>query len=548
MRLFRYALVYPAVVEPSPASSMNSLRAGPVSRALRDCFSFMSNMLNTRPRRAQLARAENERFPAIVLAAHRGLGEVVRTLAESEGTSRATLEKTLLFAAFNGHADIVNYLLDRDPSLWESTNTGAYTIAELGQDSDDSDHSSLLWTPLKMAVRNGHVDVVSALIHHGARVDSELLCDACRFQHIDVMARLIDGGADVNAPTRFTPFPLTCAVFGGRKDLVELLLRHGATSGISEGLLFSRSAELTQFLLENGADPNIASAADQKTALYVAVQGSRDQNIAKLLVDHGADLRPDAHGVTPLELAITQGKTFLVELFIEAGLVRGIDIPASVVNRDHQRRLLLAGARNTGVADLTLHELMSPILAVQEALGNGMYPAVDGRDLVAYAFEAHKAGANAEFPGWSDSKQRLVSSIISELVNLGCSELNFYYSVAPFLADADEDMLRHTETAFKYLGGSLAGFPETNRATMDVVRRTNGEILNEMIQRSSRFGLRPVVKALFSIYHEEWQVMRVLRRKELPKDVLGLVMSQDNGNLKSKAMQKLMQAIRRLQQ
>ena len=204
---------------------------------------------------------------------------------------------------------------------------------------------------------------------------------------------------------------------------------------------------------------------------------------------------------------------------------------------------------------------------------NQIYPALETQGLsyeeglITLAFEARKVGVDLfsdhSPQGWDEEKIRMVSSIIGDLVYLGCTELNFFYTVAPFLASADEDMLKHAAAAFTFLATTRGDIQENER-----FRATNGEILNEMIERSNHLGLRPVVKALFAIYHEEQQIMTSLRiwqfpqRQQttgpsqqssltiqgLPQAIIDLVMSHENGPFnpafKAKAMQKLTQAIK----
>lgn len=311
-----------------------------------------------------------------------------------------------------------------------------------------------------------------------------------------------------------------------------------------------------------------------KTLLFDAVMDNVPA-LVRLLLDHGADLRPDSQGKSPLSFALQRSQPGIVDAFVEAGLVKDAEIPRSLHFGD-QERLLLGGAKNTGNADAVLAVLMEPIAAIKSAVAT--LPDTDAvvafsqidtlvrtpgfkvytcERLIAFAFEARKNGIDlfGEIPirddcldEWTEDRFRMVSSIIAELVYLECSDLNFFYTVSPFLVKADEDMLRHADTAFKYLAGSLAGMPQSNAS--EETRATRGAILNEMIQRSNHLGLRPVVKALFGIYHEEWQIMRSFRPVALPPALSDVVINYENGpfnpGFKAKAMRKLTQAIRKL--
>lgn len=321
-------------------------------------------------------------------------------------------------------------------------------------------------------------------------------------------------------------------------------------------------------MLEHGADPNIASRNAYLSRLWFAVKDD-ELEIARLLLDHGADLG-SGNGPNPLWTAVVESKFHFIDLFVEAGLVKDLNIPPFVDDREILFRLILGGAKNT----LMLQEMMQRITLIKSAVSdasmrmyNQIYPALQAQGytyeqgLIAFAFEARKGGVdlfNDDRPQeWAEERTRMVSSIIVELVYLGCTDVSFFYSVSPFLASADEGMLKHAETAYRFLAGSLGNPQEKEKH-----RSAYGAILNEMIQRSSHVGLRPVVKALFKLYHEEWKVKRSLQSwgfakdpqdpttiRGLPEGVLDLVMGHDNGpfntNFKAKAMRELSQAIRR---
>ena len=466
----------------------------------------------------------------------------------------------LLGAASAGNARIVNRLIQ--------------------EGADVNEEGFNRKTALHAAVVGGHFDVVSALVQNGARVDSRAFREACFSGNTEIVSFLIDNGADVNEPDESgLIFPVTYAVRGDKIDVVKLLVQRGARRGFREAVLGSNflgiSVVLFKFLLDNGTDPNF-SFGDGTTLLLHAVIHSR-LDIARILLDLGADLRSNIAGETPLEWALTRGHLAALDVFVEAGLVRGIEMPAAL-KFEVKRRLLLGGARNTGSADPVLHALMRPIRRVEAAVAalqhtdpmqafGGAFPlfprGISLRDqkLLAFAFESRKIGVDLfndiQFLEnfvhmWSESKLRIVSSIIAELVYLGCTDINFFYTASPFIARENDDMLRHTETALKYLAGSLTGMPQVDQVEKEGYRAINSAILNEMIERSYHIGLRPVAKALFGIYNEEWQIMITLRLAPLPRGPIDIVMNNLHGpfnpNFKAKAMQKLMQSIRKLQQ
>ena len=533
----------------------------------------------------QLARRGG--ITPFLIAAKHGHVDIVRRLAEHEA-SPDSFENAMLFAAANGRLDVVEYLLEKDANLANARNNAGFTSLDLTVAPQFTSTEIDSPCALTMASSKGYLDVVSALVHHGAKVDYYALAAACSGGYIRIIDFLIEHGADVNEahPRDGQSFPITDAVNSGRIDVLELLIRRGATRGLDEALMLYRSRHnfmLTKFLIEHGADPNFSKPPLLRTRLIVAVQDDR-RDIIRLLLDHGADLRPDHAGLTPLDLAISSGQPALVDLLVEAGAVKDLPVPARAQNNQGMmRRLILGGASNSVVSLTFYQELMRPINMIKSAvpalannepmqaynqayLGLRRNYQTFTKALLTFAFLARKEGgmdlfSDPEVRGgffMYEKKLGMLASIVNDLAYLGCSDLNFFYTVAVFLLEADEDMLRHAEAAFKFLAGSFGSPQEKERH-----RATNGAILNEMIERSNHIGLRPVVKALFTIYHEESQIRRSFRSwgfqsvprdssttQVLPDSLIDLVMSYDNGifnpQFKAKAMQKLTQAIRRL--
>ena len=416
------------------------------------------------------------------------------------------------------------------------------------------------------------------------------LSEACRFGDSQEVEFLIQNGADVNGEAGmdenggFPLFPISYAIKGRKIDNIRLLIQEGATRGISDGLRHSGSdLEITKLLLENGADPNLVVGPGGETALFAATY--RDEiDIARILLDNGADLRPTIWGRTPLDLALEGRSRSIVNVFVEAGHLKNFPISSHLPVWLHHDLLFGGAVDVSGIAMNALDGLLTPIRAFQSAVSSlpqvspmralrAEFPALDQdrtpvTTLVGFAFQASKRGidllTDAELrdnfvPAWSDERLRLVSSIISQLTNMGCSDINFYYSVAPFLAREEEAMLRRTETAIQFLAGAYSNSMVERQAN----RHASADVINEMIERSNRIGFRPVVKALYSIHHEERQIKRSFRPwgfarggdpsnvQDLPLDIVDLVLNVEHGPFnpafKAKAMRKLIQAMRRIQ-
>jgi hypothetical protein len=123
-----------------------------------------------------------------------------------------------------------------------------------------------------------------------------------------------------------TGFPLHDAAFAGRLDLIEQLLANGksinqqAGNGWSPLLVAVAQGhpKIVKYMLERGANPDIANLQRITPLMYAARYGNRE--IAKMLLDFGAKLDlQDSFGETALAVAVRVGQEPLVRLFISKG-------------------------------------------------------------------------------------------------------------------------------------------------------------------------------------------------------------------------------------
>uniref|UniRef100_A0A1Y1LH82 Uncharacterized protein n=1 Tax=Photinus pyralis TaxID=7054 RepID=A0A1Y1LH82_PHOPY len=200
------------------------------------------------------------------------------------------------------------------------------------------------YSPLHLSAEHGYTDVVKLLILSGAKVDYRenteepfprtTLCDeplrmAIRNKHMDIARLLLENGADPNK--RY--------FFGSEINLVndleylELLLTFGANAdsrdraGLTPLMKAARQPqgmEAVLLLLHHGADVNAVADErhDYRTVLHYAVL-SGNIDIVNLLIKQGAKLNYDEEfdlgKPSPLDLAILKGDPEIIRLLVQSG-------------------------------------------------------------------------------------------------------------------------------------------------------------------------------------------------------------------------------------
>jgi ankyrin repeat protein len=140
-------------------------------------------------------------------------------------------------------------------------------------------------SPLIMAVRNGHLKVASLLLQRGAdwaQADSSSntpLHFAAAYGWQDCIDLLLKAGAEINAENSWKVTPINIAMLKNHEGCVKKFLscpdvdvnckdEKGRTLLTTSLLAISeRTVDFLKYLLDKGADPNIADI-DEQTALH----------------------------------------------------------------------------------------------------------------------------------------------------------------------------------------------------------------------------------------------------------------------------------------
>ena len=257
--------------------------------------------------------------------------------------------------------------------LWAASQNGSEAMVRRLLTGGANPNAALLLgeTPLMVAARSGHAAVVELLAAKGANVNARAargqtaLMWTVAQKHPQVVSVLLAHDADINArsdtwgevmavpPHGYLDYNRsiphgndTALMFAARVGDIEsakLLVAAGANVndedawGVSAVVLAAHSGftELVEYLLEKGANVNSDKAGF--TALHEAIM-RRDEKLAKILLDHGADanapvgiwtpsrrsshdfnFEPELIGATPFWLAARFTEPEVMRLLVSHG-------------------------------------------------------------------------------------------------------------------------------------------------------------------------------------------------------------------------------------
>uniref|UniRef100_A0A915BBV4 NADH dehydrogenase subunit 1 n=2 Tax=Parascaris univalens TaxID=6257 RepID=A0A915BBV4_PARUN len=282
----------------------------------------------------------------LMVAARTGQDAIVRHLIFDSDLDDIDFDgwTALLNAAYEGHVDVANLLIDAgasvdfpdlmgwSPLMWAVYKNRIDCVELLLRHKA---HVNLIdeedgLTPLIVASGRGYTNIVEQLLAHGAQVNacdkfgSTALIWAARKGHKSVVEQLLNAGAELDAIGMYASTALILATRGNFVEVVEMLLAREPNvnvtdqNGLSALSVAAREGyfEIAEMLIQSGAYVNVVDRFGN--SILASAVRSGNTNIVRMLLDRHADVNArDSDNRTALHLAIDKSFTDMVLVLLE---------------------------------------------------------------------------------------------------------------------------------------------------------------------------------------------------------------------------------------
>ena len=255
----------------------------------------------------------------------------------------------LLIASYNGHLNIVKFLMEKgaDKDIRNNRGSSALNLAAYGGHLEIAKYlvenglevdkpSPTGFTPLIHAVFTGHNDVAEFLLEKGADITAadsgwggRPIHWACSRGNAQSVKMLIARGANPEQPcTRDSSTPIFWATFSGNTDALKALISEGVSiqNSMSDGWTPLHNAadnghlEATRTLIENGAIVDAGNAYGTTPLMSVIDNEDIDTLMVGLLLNNGADInKVDSSGTSLMHYSAFNGNVAIASFLVERG-------------------------------------------------------------------------------------------------------------------------------------------------------------------------------------------------------------------------------------
>jgi ankyrin repeat protein len=344
-----------------------------------------------------------------------------------QSSLNSSKEEVIRWASLQGFEMVARLLFAADPALVNTSYSRDYT-------------------PLHLAAKHGHVNIVDLLLEYGVDVnlpcaDDTALCLAISGGHTEAVALLLDKGAEANALSGYKSNGIQEASWKGNKEIVELLLDNGAYVDAmpfeGDTALQKASAnghkEIVELLIGRGADIHAQGTFFGTGVQAASINGRKE--IVELLIEKGVDVNVQGgYYGNAIQGASTHGHKEIVELLLD----KGADVNAQGRSHGNALKAACAGCHKE-IVELLLERGADIGNALEEASGRGHKEIVEL--LLDRGADIGNSLMIASHCGWRDNVALLlergvrsgISDALEEALNKDCTSMVDYTEIVALL-------------------------------------------------------------------------------------------------------------------